>query len=60
MTILGLGDFNVSLVFILLILSTLLCVIYGIIKWNEDGEDAKLSSKEKQWDKDEKSIEETL
>ncbi len=60
MTILGLGDFNVSLVFILLILSTLLCVIYGIVKWNEDGEGDKLSSKEKQWEKEEKDIEETL
>jgi len=60
MTILGLGDFNVSLVFILLILSTLLCVIYGLVKWNEDGEDVKISGKEKQWDKEEKSIEETL
>ncbi|HPG39961.1 MAG TPA: hypothetical protein PLP19_11150 [bacterium] len=60
MTILGLGDFNVSLVFILLILSTLLCVIYGIVRWNEDGEDAKISGKEKQWDKEEKNIEETL
>ncbi|HPG39959.1 MAG TPA: hypothetical protein PLP19_11160 [bacterium] len=60
MTILGLGDFNVSLVFILLILSTLLCVIYGLVKWNEDGDDVKISGKEKQWDKEEKNIEETL
>ena len=32
---LGLGDFNVSLVFILIILSSLLCVIYGIVNWNK-------------------------
>ena len=35
---LGLGDFWVSLIFLLTILSTILCVVYGIMYWNKDGE----------------------
>lgn len=36
---LGLADFNIFLVFILCILSTIFCVVYGVINWNR-GEDA--------------------
>ncbi len=57
----GLGDFSVSSVFILLILSTLLCVVYGAVNWNKGGEDdAALIEEEKAWDKEEKEIEENL
>jgi len=57
---LGLGDFSVSLVFVLLILSTVLCVVYGAINWNNDGEETSMQKEAEQWDKEEKSIEETL
>lgn len=58
---LGLGDFWVSSVFILLILSTLLCVVYGAVNWNKGGEDdAKVVEEEKAWDKEEQEIEENL
>lgn len=58
---LGLGDFWVSSVFILCILSTILCVIYGAINWNKDGIDDKvIQEEEKKWAKDEKEMEEKL
>ena len=58
---LGLGDFWVSLVFILVILSALLCVLYGVINWNkEGGEDTALAAEERQWQAEEKTIEENL
>lgn len=57
---LGLGDFWVSSVFVLLILSTILCIVYGAINWNNDGDDAELLAKEKQWEQEEKEIEENL
>lgn len=57
---LGLGDFWVSSVFVLLILSTLLCVVYGAINWNNDGEETELIEKEKQWEEEEKEIEDNL
>lgn len=58
---LGLGDFWVSLVFILLILSTALCVVYGAINWNKGAEDdATILQEEKQWADEEKKIEDKL
>lgn len=57
---LGLGDFSVSLVFILLILSTLLCVVYGAINWNNDGEESSLQDEADKWEKEEKTIEDGL
>jgi hypothetical protein len=38
---LGLGDFWVSLVFVLTLGSVLLCVVYSIVKWNKDGGPSK-------------------
>jgi len=58
---LGLGDFAVSLVFVLTILSMILCLVYGIANWNKDGtEDAKVEEEERQWQDEERNIEETL
>lgn len=58
---LGLGDFWVSAVFVLMILSTVLCVVYGAINWNKGGEPTKLEIEEEQrWDKEEREIEEAL
>jgi len=57
----GLGDFGVSLVFILVILSALLCVIYGVINWNKEGaEDAALAAEAREWRAEENKIEEKL
>ncbi|MCK4965987.1 hypothetical protein KAS50_03085 [bacterium] len=58
---LGLGDFWVSLIFLLTILSAILCVVYGIVYWNKDGEPTSVEiEEEKKWDKEEKEIEDTL
>lgn len=58
---LGLGDFGVSLVFILVILSALFCVVYGVINWNKEGEeDAALAAEARQWRAEENKIEEKM
>jgi len=57
---LGLGDFWVSLVFLLCILSTALCVVYGVMNWDKDGGPAEASEGEKRWEKDEREIEDKL
>jgi len=55
---LGLGDFWVALVFILNLASVALCVVYGIVNWNRDGEPTKKEmAEEKRWGKEEKKIE---
>ncbi|HDQ44443.1 MAG TPA: hypothetical protein ENN17_02940 [bacterium] len=57
----GLGDFWVSAVFLLMILSTVLCVIYGALNWNKGGETSRLElMEEKRWSEEEKKIEDTL
>ena len=56
----GLGDFSVSLVFVLLILSTILCVVYGAMNWNSDGEESSMQDESAQWEKEEKQIEDGL
>jgi len=59
--ILGIPDPIVSSAFILLIVSTLICVIYGAVNWNKEGEisDEELNA-EKEWMKEEIEIEEEI
>ncbi len=54
---LGLG-FWVGLAYLLCILSSLLCVVYGVINWNKGGEPVK--TEDVQWVKDEEQAEEAL
>ena len=42
--------------YLLCILSTLLCIVYGIINWNK--EDEPISATDKQWEQEEVKIEE--
>lgn len=57
----GLGDFSIVAVYLLCVLSTLLCIIYGILNWNKGGEpNAKEIKKEVDWDKKELEINEDL
>ena len=51
-------DKFVALAYLLCLLSTLLCVTYGILKWNKDGQ--KVSKKDVEWAKEEKQVEEEL
>jgi len=56
---LGFGDGWVFSAYFLSILSSLLCVIYGIIKWNSDGE--KIHDEEQEeWLEQEMKIEKPL
>jgi len=58
---LGLGDFWVSLIFILTILSAALCVGYGIKNWNKGGDVSDQEIQEEiEWVKKEKEIENNL
>jgi hypothetical protein len=51
---LGIPDFSIWLVYLLCILSTVTCIIYGLINWNE-GEEVKtaVAEKELKWNKEE-------
>ena len=41
----GISDFSISLAYLLCILSTILCVVYGIINWNKGHDDEVQESK---------------
>jgi hypothetical protein len=56
---LGIADPWVWLVYILCILSTLLCIVYGLMNWNKGDEPAKPEDIE--WAKEEKAeVEDSL
>ena len=58
---LGLGDFWVASAFWLCILGSLLCIVYGAMNWNKGDEPSRTEiEEEKEWDKEEKKIEENL
>ena len=55
---LGIEDKWVALAYLLCILSTVLCVVYGIINWNKGDEDLK--SDDTKWIAEEKKVEDEL
>lgn len=58
---LGIPDFWVALAYWLCILSTILCVVYGVMNWNnESEEDAEPTPADVQWVKEEEKIDESL
>jgi hypothetical protein len=52
-------DLGVSLAFYLTLLSTLLCVVYGIINWNKGDEESN-EVLLKKWAEEEKKLNEEL
>ena len=56
---LGLDDFWVWSAYLGCILSTLLCVVYGVLNWNKDGDEAPTPADVK-WAKEEDKIDEEL
>ena len=52
---LGLGDWGVSLAFILTLCSTAFCAVYGFINWNTPGpeEEEREIAEEEEWEKGE-------
>jgi len=55
---LGIEDKYVDFAYILCVLSTLLCIVYGLINWNR-GED-EVKSEDIHWAAEEKKVEEKL
>lgn len=55
---LGIQDRWVSLVFLLCVLSSVLCVLYGIFAWNRGTEDIR--PEDKRWAAEEDKVEEKL
>jgi hypothetical protein len=55
---LGIEDKYVALAYILCIVSTLLCVVYGIVMWNKGDDDVK--SEDVKWAPEEKKVEDKL
>lgn len=54
----GIPDPWIWSVFILCFLSTILCVVYGLVNWNKGGnEEDKQISEQKSWEEKEKEIE---
>jgi hypothetical protein len=54
----GLEDKYVSLAYLLCILSTVLCVVYGLVNWNR-GDDS-IKQEDIRWEQAEKKVEEEL
>lgn len=59
--ILGIKDTSVFLAYILSIVATIVCAVYGWLRWNKDGEitDKELK-KEAEWTKEELKIDDEL
>ena len=58
LAILGIKDNLISLVYVLCLLSALLCVVYGLISWNRGG--AAVEPEDVKWAAEEKTVEEDL
>ncbi len=57
---LGFADLGAFLGYVLTILVTILCIAYGFLNWNNDGEPVSPSESDILWEKEEKEIDETL
>ncbi len=58
---LGIPDPVVSTAYILLILTVLLCTVYGVVKWNSEGEiSTKELQDEEKWSKEELELEQDI
>ncbi len=58
---LGFGDFSVFAAYTLCILSTILCVVYGVVNWNKGGDVTPTeAAEEARWEEEEKKIDEEL
>ncbi|MFZ4536589.1 symporter small accessory protein [Propionivibrio sp.] len=49
----GLGDWGVSLAFLLTLGSTAFCVLYGLVNWNKPGHEEEIReiAEEEEWEK---------
>jgi len=57
---LGIEDQWVSIAYILCIVSALLCLVWGIIKWNKDDPESESEEEIRQWAEEEDRVEKEL
>ena len=57
---LGFGDFSIFLVYVLCILSAVLCLVYGIVNWNKGKEPEEDIEKDIKWEAEDTEIKEEL
>ena len=57
---LGIEDKLVAAAYILCLASTILCVIYGLIKWSRGQEPEEQAAEDVRWAQEEKKVEEEL
>ena len=58
---LGIPDFGIIAAFLLCILSTVACVVYGIVNWNKGGEDEGAQvAEEAVWEEMQEKVDESL
>ena len=57
---LGIEDKWVSIAYILCIVSALLCLVWGIIKWNKDDPESESEEDVRKWAEEEDRVEEDL
>ena len=56
---LGIPDFWIWLPYLLCILSAIVCVVYGLVRWNKDA-DEPVTQEDKQWAAEQDKMEEDL
>ena len=56
----GIEDLWVGAAFLLCILSTLLCIVWGVLKWNLDDSECESEEEIRQWAEEEDRVEEEL
>lgn len=58
---LGIPDPRIWIAFVLLILLTIGCIVYGVLNWNKEGKiSAEEEAEEKQWKKEEVELDEEI
>lgn len=58
---LGIPDFGIIAAYLLCILSTVACVVYGIVNWNKGGEDESAQiAEETVWEEVQEKVDESL
>ena len=57
---LGMADGWITTVYVLCLLSALLCVVYGVINWNKGGAGELPTEEDKHWAEEEDKLDEEL
>jgi hypothetical protein len=55
----GIEDFWIWSAYLLCLLAAILCVVYGALTWNKDGDDTP-TAEDREWEKEEEVVDEAL